>query len=513
MAQQVVTPREDLRAAESRDLTSPGAEQVRRAIQRGERVCLRAHGLTPDVAEQFRETTRAGLDAVAKQDLFNSLSLVIAELTANAERANMKRAYFHSCGLNMNSRADYERGMTSFAEARIERRDDLRDRLQEEGLYVELAVQFTDGVLTFTVENNARPTPTEWERITSRLKQARDVSSLAEAFMLVGDESESAGLGLTTVVLTLRALGAQDDALTISPAPNRDAVIAQVRLPVSALTDSQAESLSDEIAAKIESLPKFPQDILALQAMLADPDVDLGKVADCINRDPALVTDLLRMINSARFMLRYRVGNIRQALGIMGIAELRRLLLCYGAHLLIGGHLDRFAALSNHAQRCAAIAYVLAERCGHHRERDDAYVAGLLHDIGRIILFSLNDGLLRRVETYCAGKGIPGDVVEALAAGASHANVGGRVTEHWKFPENITTAIQYHHQPRPAPPEHRDLVSLVHVADYLALSGTGIGAHAPPDPDVLARLGVADVESLRALVEQELAARRLVESL
>jgi putative nucleotidyltransferase with HDIG domain len=122
----------------------------------------------------------------------------------------------------------------------------------------------------------------------------------------------------------------------------------------------------------------------------------------------------------------------------------------------------------NHAYRAAFYAYILAKSFKRKKELlDDVYVGGILHDLGQIVIASLHPDLLDRITRVSREKGIPAKLLEDFSVGLNHAEVGALIAKKWNFPEQLISAIRYHHQPMQAPPAHRDIVYAVYMANII----------------------------------------------
>lgn len=214
--------------------------------------------------------------------------------------------------------------------------------------------------------------------------------------------------------------------------------------------------MNAELHARISRLPPLPQAVLALQATLRDESASVAACALHIRQDPALTARLLRLANSAFYGVPGRVASIDDAVQLIGVRSLR--LLAMTAAVTLQFPAPRRAArwhnaFWRHALAVAHLAQGLAELRGQPVER--AYVAGLLHDIGRLVLATQ-----RGIEVDHPDDG--------------HAEVGAAVARHWHLPEAVARAIDSHHAPGAGAEPGPTLCDIVHVADALA-HGHGFG--------------------------------------
>lgn len=229
-------------------------------------------------------------------------------------------------------------------------------------------------------------------------------------------------------------------------------------------------------------LPSPPFVIARALAMLRDDVFDPNEVKLVIETDPALTARLLRYANSAPIRRAGpRVSSIDRAIRALGSRNLFRLLTTVAATALrtrrVPGYGLEDYSLWRYSLRMAVAAEAVAEHVPGV-DWSEAYTAGLLLDIGKVLLGPRLDSVTDRVLRYLEDH--PGesfDRAEAAVMGADHAQVGAFVAAQWGLPDSLVHAIAHHHQPALAT-EHRALVYVCHVADFLAMAA---GTHASID--------------------------------
>ena len=162
-----------------------------------------------------------------------------------------------------------------------------------------------------------------------------------------------------------------------------------------------------------------------------------------------MTADLLKLVNSAAYMMAKKVDNIVDAVKLVGLRGIKNLLYSYGTlKILDDGAADK-KKLWDHSYRTAYYAYNLAKNFKANVKGllDDAYVGGMLHDMGKIIFSSVHPDLLDKIRGFCKDKEIPSDTFEGIVGGMNHAEIGARIAEKWNFPESLVAAIRYHHEP------------------------------------------------------------------
>lgn len=246
----------------------------------------------------------------------------------------------------------------------------------------------------------------------------------------------------------------------------------------------------------VASLPAAGQRILTLTE---NESTSAEELRDAIQADPVLVARILRRLNSSYFGLSQRVADVRTAVNLLGVREIRNLAITVFMSKMFedsGSHGDyRREGLWSHSVSVGVCARLVARVCGRSTP-EEAYVGGLLHDIGLILL----DQTLRRhfVRVLDAiSPNVPTCDAENQILSFDHATLGGYVAQRWSFPPQIVDSITYHHDPLRYQGRHKEMVYLVSIANYLCSRAgrTSLGVHnvmAPPD-EVYAGLGLDHV--------------------
>jgi HD-like signal output (HDOD) protein/ActR/RegA family two-component response regulator len=235
-------------------------------------------------------------------------------------------------------------------------------------------------------------------------------------------------------------------------------------LATQALIESQ--ELRVQLGA-VGALPPLPSTFAALQRALADPSIDLSKVSAIIEKDPAVSAKVLQVCNSAFFRLPRRVSSIKQAVSYLGLSTVRSMVL--SAELFRPGKplspgLD-LGQMQRHALSVAAIARSLA---GDASWAEDAFLAGLLHDVGFLLLArQFKDQMQQALEAAAAG--MPLAEAEQTYVGVSHGVAGGYLLGLWGLPYEVVEAVAHHEVPTLVARGSFDVLGAVAIAQALIL--------------------------------------------
>jgi len=408
------------------------------------------------------------LQSLNRADLHESLTYILREMVTNADKANSKRLFFNERNLNIHKPRDYHEGMDRFSALDEEARDLLKTKLAENHFFTRISFRLEDQTLIVTVINNSVPTEDELLRIHSRIATTKTLTDLTEAYMYLYDESEGAGFGIITTILTLQSLGVRDDPYRFVPLRDAGESMQEIKIPLNVLSESHIETISKEISKEIKLIPKLPENVVEIQRMLSNNERSLSDIALKIGRDPSLTAELLKVVNSAQYMPRQKITSIQNAAALVGVNGLKNMMYVYGAQRVMNTRFKELSMLWRHAYRCAFYSAEIARRFGFSEDADDLYVIGILHDIGKIILVTLHGDLLEKVSVHCHDTGIPGDFMQTLVLGIGHAKTGAEIARRWNLPEALACPIEYHHQPHLAPDVYRSHAYVVHLADLLA---------------------------------------------
>jgi putative nucleotidyltransferase with HDIG domain len=313
------------------------------------------------------------------------------------------------------------------------------------------------------------------------------------------DDSEGAGLGLAILVLMLKKIGLNADSFAIGSTETE--TIARIRIPMDRGVVESIAALSVTIVDNVNSLPQFPENILRIQQIIRQPDADMATIAREIAMDPAITADLLKIVNSAQYMLSRKVNNITEAVKLVGIQGIKNLLYSYGTQKILGEESADKKALWDHSYKTAFYAVNLIKNFQKKGNvLDDAYVGGILHDMGKIIFANAHPDLMRHIREFCDQKSLPPTMFENLSAGMNHAEIGALIAEKWNFPKALITAIRYHHDPAAAPVQYRTLVDTVYLANMFCEYENGNVSFDQFDSPVLERFGITTKTQIDSLL-------------
>ena len=253
----------------------------------------------------------------------------------------------------------------------------------------------------------------------------------------------------------------------------------------------------DNLIRQVQDLPSLPIAVTRVMQLTNDPKAGLSDVAHALASDQGLAARVLKLANSAYYGSSRRIGTVSEAVVILGMRTTRNLTLAISCQDMLEREVQGYflprGALWRHSLACAAAAQNLARRA-HFRGTEEAFVAGLLHDIGKVVMSAYLKAEFAQVLTRVAKGRLTFSDAEREVLGFDDAEVGARLLERWNLPSTLVTAVRYHHAPSQAP--ESPLAALVHVADTICLTlGIGLGVDGMAytlDPNALAMLHLTE---------------------
>lgn len=255
-------------------------------------------------------------------------------------------------------------------------------------------------------------------------------------------------------------------------------------------------SVEDVIISSCE-IPAMPNVAQQILAMVADPDTSAEKLQKAILADQALSTRILKIANSPFYGVPRTIRTLSTAIMILGYRMIRNIVLAVVTKSINKrvGFIE--AMMWEHAIGVSTASYLLAKEI-RFPDPEEAFLAGLLHDIGKQILNNYDTEKYMQVIERTYNEGVPFYLAEKEIYGFSHTEVGSLVVKKWKLSEELENAIRYHHEGFKAslkeyPFNMGRLAIIVNLADLMCLK-MGIGTREP-----LTEVNIANAESASLL--------------
>ncbi len=236
------------------------------------------------------------------------------------------------------------------------------------------------------------------------------------------------------------------------------------------------------LVGRVEDLPTLPRTVLRITELINDPRASAKDLSRIITDDQVLTARLLKLVNSSFYGFSQKVSTVTGAVLLLGFDAIRSLLLTTSVFDLFPSRSTRSRReqelLWDHSLGCAVGAKVIGGVL-RHEKLEELFVAGLLHDIGKIVVMTRLPAEFDRIAAAVNARGCPATEAEADLLGCTHADIGRQLAERWNLPAKLAGVIAWHHAPLEAGAGTLD-AAVVHLADILARAlrlGSG-----PDDP-------------------------------
>ena len=262
------------------------------------------------------------------------------------------------------------------------------------------------------------------------------------------------------------------------------------------------------LVAEIKDLVTLPEVAMRISRMVNNPNSSSSDIGREISSDPALTARLLRTANSPAFGQHGKIATISRAITVLGVRQVRDLTVGLTAIRTfdgVGNELVTMTSFWRHSILCAVAAAHIAERRRGGRD-DSPFVAGLLHDIGQLVLFNRVPELARQALLMCVDD--PENralyLCERDVVGFDHCAVGAALAQNWGLPLALQECIEFHHEPERAK-SHPVEVSTIHIANSVAVLAE-IDSRDPSDAAAISafalRTAKLDASSVMDIVAQ-----------
>lgn len=257
----------------------------------------------------------------------------------------------------------------------------------------------------------------------------------------------------------------------------------------------QDEKLRD-LVGQLETLPSFPSLYLDVMQELATENPSLENIANIVGQDPAMTAKMLQIANSAALGMVQQIHSPFEAVQYVGTSTVRSLALSahvFAAYEKVAIRNFSIAGLWEHGVRTATLARSILRTSGAEAsEVEDAYTAGMLHDLGKMMLAANRPEEFQRAVSLAQESKMPLHLAEHEVFGADHAGVGAYLLGLWGLPVAIVEAVAFHHAPLHSDSRRLGPLAAVHVANGLEHEFSNNGVAASFDPGFLVAGGLQE---------------------
>lgn len=236
------------------------------------------------------------------------------------------------------------------------------------------------------------------------------------------------------------------------------------------------------VLEKIDKLPELFHVAVRVAKMLDDLNVDVNQLSQVISLDQALTTQLLKLCNSAHYGFSRKIVTIKDAVSKLGFKTIKSLVFVAISHGILNSAVKGYdlakGELWKNSISCAVYSRYLA-KVAHYKDPETAFTAGLLRDIGKLMIHEYVGVNYDDIVNLIMAEGISFSKAEEQVLGFNHCHIGSAVANKWNFPHVLIDTIKYHHNIDEAVNnkcEDIKLIAIVHIADAITMMlGNGIG--------------------------------------
>lgn len=338
------------------------------------------------------------------------------------------------------------------------------------------------------LENRLRPLRSRWQmHFASSGNAALELMATQPIDVIVSD-SRMPGMDGAALLQTVRERHPRVARMMLSGQPSQDNVLRALPIAHQFLPKPCEPSLLEEavehavamqsrlhnpavirVIGNLRTLPALPRLYLQLTQELDNPNSSSASVAKIIQQDVGMTARVLQLANSAFYKLPRPIIHVRDAVTHLGVQTLQSVALSVGIFQSISSaSLPKGFSLENFWQHSQQTALAASTLLGPSDARKTAFSAGMLHDIGDLIVAMSMATEWTEIQRRCQDGTQSKIEIEQEILGCTHAEVGAHLLALWGLPNNIVEAVVYHHQPSRASETRFGVIGAVHVGNFIA---------------------------------------------
>lgn len=276
------------------------------------------------------------------------------------------------------------------------------------------------------------------------------------------------------------------------------------------VTSAQGLQGLEMLIVEVDKLVSLPDIYYRLEEAIVDPRSTTDRIAELLRSDADLCARMLRVANSAFYSFPTKIETIERAVSTVGLRQIRELVLITSVVKAFEGIPSGTVNMATFWEHSVAVAIMSRElgTCARIPNADSFYIPGLLHDIGRLVMYLKLPLLMRDLLQQREASGQAMYLLERNILDYSHAEIGGRLLEFWKLPQSIWEPVVTHHEPRKGG-EYSLAACAIHIADgwvntnFLGSSGSGFELSINPEALERINVDIEEVDRIGALAAEQ----------
>jgi len=214
-----------------------------------------------------------------------------------------------------------------------------------------------------------------------------------------------------------------------------------------------------QILDRLPTIPSIPIVISEALNIIDNPKSNINQLSEVISKDISLTGQILKLVNSAYYGFPSQITTINKAMALLGFNKVKSIILSVAVKPMMMSYCGK--SVWEHSIKCAVASQTIARSLGVAKT-DEAFVMGLLHDIGKMLFVIYNSDKLNEVNRL-VGLGADRLTAERMMFGFTHTEIGQELVARWKLPLIIQNCVRYHHKPQDS--SNKTMVGVVYVAD------------------------------------------------
>lgn len=468
-------------------------ESITKQLTTEGRIEFTYKSITENDYHQLFSVVQTVLSLRDKLYLSEAVFMVLKELLINTNRAVTKRVYYNHIEADINNEKAYESNIDQFKRELMDSWRNTQLDMENSEYYIFLKIELLEHNLKFMIYSNYGLLSVEKERMFSRIKSSDKYDNIITAYADIANSQESAGLGLVMIFLLLRSIGLGKEHLIFDTKETE--TIVTLNVPEKIIPVDITSKIRDRILYEVEGLPSLPDSLSNIINLCRLPSLDVDRLAKEINTNPAISADLMRLANSPAFRTRNKITNTKQAINMLGSKNVLNMLYIINARTIMEEKYPLMKKEWEHAQRASSYSQQLAKLIKQEKDIETIMLGSLFHDIGKIVLISIEGELFDMITKLIKMKEIDrSSPIEEVSIGISHSKLGALIAEKWNFPPELIACIQYHQQPFTAPKQYREIAEITYMANIMANIATSKMTYYSIDHGILEKFNLTSQE-------------------
>ncbi|MBN2618940.1 MAG: HDOD domain-containing protein [Spirochaetales bacterium] len=430
-----------------------------------------------------------------KHKYHHKISIIANELVSSADMINITRIFFQEKNYNSLTESDYEKGVEAlFNSCFIE---DFNKKIA----YIKIDLKASNSNFSIKLETNSPINPIDKELI-EKTKLLANSNNIYDILRYSEKQHRTTGYGFLISILLLKSMNLRSEIIQVLSEDDKTRI--ELNIPLNDIVINNHEQISNDVLNEIINLPQFPDSIMRLQKEIMDPEWDYSRISDFILSDSSLTAEVLRLVNSPVYRIEDPIDKVSIAVKKIGINGLKSILYTFGALEILEKNYDflKIKTFKDHLFQVALISSYLANKMGLDIFCEDIYVAALMHDIGKIIIFALEPEIEEKINSINQSKKLPLDIIDNIFDGYNHSIIGSKLAEKWNFPEKYIKSIKYHHTPDIVPDEYKIITYCVYLGNEIYHTIVDENKYCNIDPDVLGFFNFESLENFNQFIKE-----------